>query len=353
MNTDTYNYVFDDIGNRQTSSVNSVSSVYIANNLNQYLAVSGGITANLTYDDDGSMTADGYWVHTWNGENRIISSIPNGYVATNGSVMVEESYDYKNRRVEKVVKQLSGRGAGYPQNPSQPGTWDTIEIRKYIWDNWNIAAEIIIDAVTPATNVTYYTWGLDLSGTLQGAGGVGGLLSETKTTASDTNTYYACSDANGNVTEYVDSSGTVKAHYEYSVTGEETYQSGVMDDDFTHRFSTKPFDPETGLVIYQLRPYSPPLGIFLPRDPVQENGGLNIYGLTRNNTVNHWDKLGLTSFDLWRKKNGIPVYKAVGLTGSLLATSTAIFPIPIRQSVLPKSSVRFSCFFFHFPSPIL
>ncbi|MDD2230708.1 MAG: RHS repeat-associated core domain-containing protein, partial [Candidatus Cloacimonetes bacterium] len=140
--------------------------------------------------------------------------------------------------------------------------------------------------------ISYYTWGLDLSGTLQGAGGVGGLLSDTKVSSSETNTYFAVGDANGNITEYVDTTGVTKAHYEYNSAGEVTYQSGAMADDFTHRFSTKPFDSETGFVVYQGRYYDPILCKWLSRDPITEDGGKNLYLLGNNNAINKWDYLG-------------------------------------------------------------
>ena len=187
-------------------------------------------------------------------------------------------------------------GADYPFDPSQPGTWDAIETRRYVWDGYNIAAEIVIDEVTSATNVTYYTWGLDLSGTLQGAGGVGGLLAVTTADLAQPDsltTYYPSYDANGNITDYVDGSGTVRAHYEYSPFGEIVAQSGDLADTFTHRFSTKPFDAETGLVMYQFRPYAPRLGRWLSRDPIGTRGGLNEYGFAGNDGINHFDYLGL------------------------------------------------------------
>ena len=257
-------YGYDGIGNLVFSAAGTVTNVYAANCLNQYTAIAGGASVSPDYDADGNMTWDGRFALTWDAENRLVKSQQGGTV-TNGSAMVENGYDYRHRRYSKTVRRLTGRGAGYPLDPSQPGTWDAIETRRYVWDGYNIAAEIVIDEVTPSTNVTYYTWGLDLSGSLQGAGGVGGLLAETRTTASTTNTYYAFGDANGNVTEYADAAGTVRGHYEYSPFGEVTAQSGDMADNFTHRFSTKPLDSETGQVRYQLRPYKPFLG-WLQRD---------------------------------------------------------------------------------------
>ncbi|MDD2231020.1 MAG: hypothetical protein PHY48_16655, partial [Candidatus Cloacimonetes bacterium] len=294
MNATEQSIVYDDIGNRQTSTVGAVSSVYTANHRNQYTAVNTGETsASLAHDDDGNMTWDGQkWHHTYDGENRLIASKPDYWDTTNGACMFEYEYNHKNLRVEKIKKQLSDREAGYPMNPSaNPGTWNPLETRHYIWDGFNIAAEIIIDHIIPATNINYYTWGIDLSGTLQGAGGVGGLLCDTKTSSTGTNTYLAVGDANGNITEYIDNTGAVAAHGEHSTFGE-TKLSGAQKDDFTHWFSSKPFDKETGFVVYQRRYYEPILCRWLSTDPITEDGGLNLYGVTYNNSINLFDILG-------------------------------------------------------------
>ena len=56
-----------------------------------------------------------------------------------------------------------------------------------------------------------YFWGLDLSDTLQGAGGVGGLLAVSR----NGRFYFPTFDNNGNVTRYVNKFGNVVAAYEY------------------------------------------------------------------------------------------------------------------------------------------
>ena len=61
------------------------------------------------------------------------------------------------------------------------------------------------------------------------------------------------------------------------------------------RFSTKYLDPETGFYYYGYRYYDPDLGRWLTRDPLEEQGGLNLYGFCGNDAVNRWDKLGLRS----------------------------------------------------------
>ena len=53
------------------------------------------------------------------------------------------------------------------------------------------------------------------------------------------------------------------------------------------------FDPETKLYYYGYRYHSPTLGRWVSRDPIEEAGGLNIYAMSHNNTVNRIDLYGL------------------------------------------------------------
>jgi len=107
--------------------------------------------------------------------------------------------------------------------------------------------------------------------------------------------YYALADANKNITEYIDASGTIQAHYEYSPFGKITQQSGTMASDFDYRFSSEYADDETGLVYYNYRYYSPELGRWLSRDPIEEIGGYNLYAMVGNDALNWIDLLGLSS----------------------------------------------------------
>jgi RHS repeat-associated protein len=68
---------------------------------------------------------------------------------------------------------------------------------------------------------------------------------------------------------------------------------GRSGEDFSFGFSTKYHDREVGLVAYQLRSYSPRLGRWLNRDPIEEDGGVNLYGFVKNNTICHVDIIGL------------------------------------------------------------
>ena len=131
---------------------------------------------------------------------------------------------------------------------------------KFIWDEYNIIVEN-----AASSNAAFNTWGLDLDGTMQGAGGVGGLLAVEKGDA----VYLPVCDANGNITEYLDGSGDVVAHYAYSTFGKQLLAEGEIG--FTYRFSTKPHFPKTGLVEFEFRKYAPNAGRWMSRDPLHED----------------------------------------------------------------------------------
>src|SRR5690606_5887608 len=136
-----------------------------------------------------------------------------------------------------------------------------------------------------------YLWGLDLSGTFQGAGGVGGHLAVDFV---GSGAYYPLADGNGNITEYVDTSGAVVAHYRYDPFGRTLFQSGTLVGNFEFRFSSKRIDPEAGCYYYGYRMYNPYIGRWLNRDPIGERGGLNLYCFLRNRAINGIDVLGLS-----------------------------------------------------------
>jgi RHS repeat-associated protein len=100
-------------------------------------------------------------------------------------------------------------------------------------------------------------------------------------------------DANGNVGQLVNATtGALAARYEYDPFGNTLVADGPEAQNNPYRFSTKPYDAETGLYAYIFRYYSPKLGRWWTRDPIEEQGGLNLYGFVGNNPVNSIDFLG-------------------------------------------------------------
>jgi RHS repeat-associated protein len=158
--------------------------------------------------------------------------------------------------------------------------------------------------------VRTYVWGLDLSESMDGAGGVGGLLWVTLHTASGpaAGTHFAAYDGNCNIVALTSASdGSPTARYEYGPFGEPIRVTGPAAALNAFRFSTKRTDPTTDLVLYEYRAYSPTLGRWVSRDPINELGfklltgkdeafdlyeEKNLYALVRNRPVNYIDALG-------------------------------------------------------------
>lgn len=127
------------------------------------------------YDLDGNLTNSGRWTISWDAENRAtnftrISGAPSG-----AKVKVDCAYDYRWRRTQKIVS--TWNGSAYVAQSTN----------KFVYDGWNLIA--ILDATNGL--VQSFTWGLDASGSSQGAGGVGGLISMTIHTGTNAGTYFS------------------------------------------------------------------------------------------------------------------------------------------------------------------
>ena len=106
--------------------------------------------------------------------------------------------------------------------------------------------------------------------------------------------HFPAYDLNGNVMGLVNATnGIISAKYEYGPFGEVFCSVGDMAKVNPFQFSTKYTDNETDLVYYGYRYYSPALGRWLSRDPIEEKGGLNLYGFVNNDPVNGYDVLGM------------------------------------------------------------
>ena len=166
------------------------------------------------------------------------------------------------------------------------------------WSSWTLLSREVRQGSTPLDTFRY-TWGPDLSGTLEGAGGVGGLLAVehapgTSTTWDIRHHHY---DANRNVLALTNATCQVSARYRYSPFGELISSSDLDSSGWNtrniRRFSTKPEVASTGLLYYGYRWYDAQTGRWPSRDPIEEEGGINLYGFVGNSPNNETDLLGL------------------------------------------------------------
>ena len=173
-------------------------------------------------------------------------------------------------------------------------------------------------AVEEADTVRHYTWGRDLSGSLQGAGGVGGLLAITegnetpsserstrnKEQGTNGETRFALYDANGNIGQLIDNGGSIVAAYTYDPFGNVTEMAGAEAAENPWRFSTKPVEAGTGWLYYGYRWYDAENGRWVNRDPIEESGGVNLYGFVGNDGVGMVDILGKNPRNRYGPING-------------------------------------------------
>jgi RHS repeat-associated protein len=89
----------------------------------------------------------------------------------------------------------------------------------------------------------------------------------------------------------VDSTGNVVAKYKYDLWGVQTKESGTKDAEFGYGgyYVHRP----SGLYLTWYRQYDPSIARWLSRDPIGEQGGLNLYAYVLNDPLAYTDQLGL------------------------------------------------------------
>ena len=240
-----------------------------------------------SFDDFGAAR----WTCTW---TRLRPGVaPARQASEDRMVAIEQSENVGGASRRRLTFTYDGQGRRrikqeYAWNAGQ---WVLTNETQYIWDGW-----LCIEERDVTSGLTRrYVRGLDLAGSLEGAGGIGGILAVQTNVGGAVPAATLCFfyDGNGNVTELVDPvTGSTAAHYEYSPFGKTLVASGPLADLNGYRFSTKEQDT-TGLYYYGFRYYSPSLGRWVNRDPLEERGGDNLFMFCRNTPIREVDFLGL------------------------------------------------------------
>jgi RHS repeat-associated protein len=231
------------------------------------LAVNLPASASYQYDLNGNLTGDGLRSFFYDAENQLTN------VSVAGAWKSEFVYDGFGRR--RITKDYTW----------QSGAWVRTNETRYVYDRMLVLQERDSNNVAQVT----YTRGLDLSGSRQGAGGIGGLLARTDANGSS----FFHGDGAGNVTALMDANQTITARYLYDPFGRLTGKWGRLADVNRYRFSSKETHPNSGLVYYGYRFYEPNLQRWINRDPIEEAGGINLFRFVGNSPVNYVDPKGL------------------------------------------------------------
>lgn len=238
----------------------------------------------LSYDEDGNLTSDSLWIYTWGAENRLLAmEFTPSLTPAALRRRLTFSYDVKFRRVSKTVEHRTADDSGRPQESTS----------RYLWRDWSLLGELHQEPGEDVQGI-WHVWGNDVTQTLDGAGGVGGLLATFDHTGPTPEVTLPTYDGNGNIAALIDGlTGEVVGRYDYSPFGQTVLQQGPRAQCHRHQFSTKPVDEETGLVYYGFRYLDTAQGRSLVRDLIGERGGTNLQGFVINDTMNRVDVLGM------------------------------------------------------------
>jgi RHS repeat-associated protein len=232
---------------------------FVARVLNKTIEVNLQPVPEITfaYDADGNLTTDGLNSYVWDAENRLVS------VWNSGIGLVEFGYDAFSRRVS-----LSEKPDGITANKSL----------RLMWEGLTLVGQV--DTASSVNNHTRLFFG-------NGERRI-------STIGAAVNLLYT-RDHLGSIRELVDAStGAIRARYEYTPYGIRTkvQSSGDLDSDFG--FTGHYTNERTGLVLAPYRAYSPELGRWISRDPIEEDGGINLYGYVEGNPMEFFDPKGLS-----------------------------------------------------------
>jgi RHS repeat-associated protein len=231
-------------------------------------------TNSYSYDLNGNLLGDGTRGFAYDDENELTSV----YVTN----VWREDFVYDGKMRRRIEKEYTWNGTSWLQ---------TNEVH-YVYDGNVVIQERNANNLPQTT----YTRGNDLSGKLQGAGGIGGLLARTDNGqliggSAFAHAFYHA-DGNGNVTYLLYPNQTLGAKYLFDPYGNTLAMSGPLADANAYRFSSKEWDDNSGLYYYLYRFYDSNLQRWLNRDLIQEWGGWNLYAFIANNPVNTSDAFG-------------------------------------------------------------
>ena len=306
VSTEDRGYKYDAAWNLNWRTNNGSASQFQVDNQNELTNYSG---TTCGYDSNGNLTSAGVnKLYVYDDENRLVQWFSYQTSCTspqNGDLRTDFIYDGLGRlrqRLEYTLNCPTGGGTNGDGSVAQQldsgGTgciWMFSSGTQYIYDGWRVIQE----RDTNNTPVCAYTRGSDLSGTMEGAGGIGGLLARTRYFAGGpTSSHFYFSDGNGNVTYMIDTNQSMVASYRYDPFGNTISSSGSLADENVYRFSSKEVHANSGMYYYGYRFYDPSLQRFINRDPIAEAGGYNLYCFVANNPPLFIDPYGLDLDDL-------------------------------------------------------
>ena len=217
------------------------------------------------YDPNGNLTNDGQFAYAFDNADRLVE-VRN---LTSSATVMQCRYDGTSRRREKIEV--------------ADGVTST---NRYAYDDWKVVGVLAVASAIQEQ----YTHGLDLSGYLGKAGGIGGILNCRK----DEQNQSMYFDGNGNCAGDASFNGPLDNRITYTPFGNVLTHTGLYTR--RYQFSSKEIDATMGLNYYGYRFFSPQFARWLSRDPISLAGGVNLYVFCSNSPVMFVDSSGLETY---------------------------------------------------------
>ncbi len=214
------------------------------------ISTSGSGSVSLVYDGAGNVLSDGEWTYSWKHGRQLSEMDKTGQ-------SIKFSYDADGLRTSKMVNDTETK-------------YFYIEGRLTDMKKGSDALHFIYDAIGPAA-VEY-----------------------------NNTVYYYLRNAQGDITDIVDSNGSEVVNYSYDARGKQITKTGSMVATLgsinPFRYRGYVFDEETGLYYLKSRYYSPEWERFINADSYVSTGqgllGTNMFVYCNNDPVNGYDSEG-------------------------------------------------------------
>ncbi len=271
-------YVYDSAGNRESETLNGVTTTYVVNNVNEYTSsMTNGVTTGFQYDANGNLIAQS----TGGSSVTYSFNVLNEMTAANGpELSAAYSYDPLGNLVSQTI---NGATTSFQVDPTGVGN--------------------VVAAYDGSGNLlTHYTIGL-------------GLVSQVNT--SNVAAYYDFS-ITGSTIGITNAAGNYVNRYSYLPFGATTTGAAALVNPFTYIGQFGIQTSANGQFLMRARVYDSSTGQFASNDPLGLlSGDGNIRRYAHNNPISAIDMTGLSSCDAFNNS-----LEGLGVGSGALAFAT-------------------------------